>query len=240
MKGSWSSKYTVFFVVLVVGVAVDQLTKWYASERLATTRPGYVEHSITVSVPEEGEPRGLLEFLEEEFSANTRAEITEIAHSHVRTPSGQWLEPTDTVEPGQELVVLNRSVTVIERYWEFEYTENPGAAFGLLSESNATYRLPFFIVISLLAVVVILYILRGVRDDHLMLVMSLSLIGTGAMGNFIDRIRFGHVVDFIVWQYTEQYRWPTFNVADAFISVGVALMFIEILRGRPEEDDTED
>jgi signal peptidase II len=55
------------------------------------------------------------------------------------------------------------------------------------------------------------------------------------MGNFIDRIRFNYVIDFILWKYTDAHRWPTFNVADALICVGVAFMLIEILRDTMRE-----
>lgn len=236
MKRIFESKYAIFALILVVGVALDQWTKWYASQRLATYRPGYVEHTLTLTVPEDAEDMTAVEYLEREFSANSPDEIAELAQDEIRTPTGDLLEPDDPLEAGDEIVVENRTVTVIDGYWDFEYTVNPGAAFGLLSDSESTYRLPFFIVVSLLAVVVILYILRGVHEDQTLLIIALSLIGTGALGNFIDRIRFGHVIDFIVWKYTSQYRWPTFNVADACITIGVTLMLFEIFFGGPYED----
>ena len=234
MKIDWSSKYVVFFAILIVGVAIDQWTKWYASERLATYRPGHVEHTITLQSPDDAEPMSVRELVGREFTANTPAELDRIADNYVRGPNGTLLDADQTVEPGSRIVVEHRKVTVIDGYWDFEYTVNPGAAFGLLSDSESDYRLPFFVVVSLLAISVILYLLRGVHPSQKLLVVALSLIGTGAMGNFIDRIRFGHVIDFVVWKYTDQYRWPTFNVADAFISVGVALMLIEIFRAEVE------
>lgn len=235
-----SSKYVTFAVVLLVGVAIDQWTKWYASERLATTREGIIEHSITVEVPDNAEEMTLRKYLEREFSSNSDEIIDAIARSQAYTPDGQQLKPSTKVEPGQKIVVENRTVTVIDGYWDFEYTVNPGAAFGLLSDSDSAYRLPFFIVVSLLAVAVILYLLRGVHPEQKLLVFALSLIGTGALGNFIDRVRFGHVVDFIVWKYGNEFRWPTFNVADSLITVGVALMLFEILRGGADPEDVEE
>jgi len=231
-----TSKYAIFALILVVGVALDQWTKWYASQRLATYRPGYVEHTLSLTVPEEAESMTARELLERKFPSNTDEELDRMARAHIRAPGGDLIESRDTLEPGDEVVVENRKVTVIDGYWDFEYTVNPGAAFGLLSESNSQYRLPFFVVVSLLAIVVILYILRGVHPDQKLLVVALSLIGTGALGNFIDRIRYGHVIDFIVWKYGDQYRWPTFNIADACISVGVTLMLFEIFFGGPYDD----
>ena len=236
MKRLFQSKYAIFALILVVGVALDQWTKWYASQRLATYRPGYVEHTLTLTVPEGAEATTARELLTREFAANTPEEIETIGRAHIRAPNGDLIEPGDELAPGDEVVVENRHVTVVDGYWDFEYTINPGAAFGLLSDSSSTYRLPFFLVVSLLAVVVILYILRGVHESQRLLIVALSLIGTGALGNFIDRIRFGHVIDFIVWKYGDQYRWPTFNIADACITVGVALMLLEIFFGGPYEE----
>lgn len=231
MTNSIPNKYLVFVGILVVGLVADQWTKWYASQRLATYRPGLIEHPIELTVPDDAESSSVRDFLETEFQANSADELDKIARTQVRTPEGDALEPSDKLEAGESVVVDNRKVTVIDGYWDFEYTVNPGAAFGLLSDNDSGYRLPFFIVVSLLAIAIILYLLRGVADRQRILIVSLSMIGTGALGNFIDRIRFGHVIDFIVWKYTDQYRWPTFNIADALISVGVALMLIEIFRG---------
>lgn len=233
-------KYVWFVAILAIGITADQLTKWYASERLATTRPGILEHPITLQVPESADSTTVRDFLGREFAANGPEVLDAIARSEVRTPEGDRLGPDSKLDPGQRVVVENRTVTVLEHYWEFEYTVNPGAAFGLLSDANSQYRLPFFIVVSLLAVAVILYLLRGVHPSQKILIVSLSFIGTGAVGNFIDRVRFGHVIDFIVWKYTDQWRWPTFNIADALITVGVALMLFELFQGaaEPEERDT--
>src|SRR5690606_4963149 len=123
-----------------------------------------------------------------------------------------------------------REVVVIDGYFDFQYTRNPGAAFGTLADSDESFRKPFFILISIAAVVMILVLLRGVLFSQQILLWGLGLIAAGAIGNFIDRIRFGYVIDFIVWKYTDAHRWPTFNVADALLCVGVGLMVIEIIR----------
>lgn len=243
-------KYGTFAVIMIVGVGLDQWTKWYASERLATYHRGYVEHPIELEVPESAAGDQLPSYLEREFAWNTSAEIDDmIARGQVVASDNRRLEDTSQLEAGQTIRVLNRKVTVVEDYWDFEYTENPGAAFGLLSDSDSPYRLPFFIVVSVVALGVILYILRDVHPEQKILVLALSMIGTGAVGNFIDRLRLGRVIDFVVWKVTtggEVYRWPTFNVADSFISVGVVLMLIEVMRGNMDEphemaeaDDTE-
>ena len=174
MKRLFKSKYAIFALILVVGVAVDQWTKWYASQRLATYQPGYVEHTLTLTVDDQEAGMTARALLEREFTANTSEQIEEIARAHIRAPNGDLIEPEDKLAAGDEVVVENRHVTVIDGYWDFEYTINPGAAFGLLSDSSSTYRLPFFLVVSLLAVVVILYILRGVHESQKLLVVALS------------------------------------------------------------------
>lgn len=230
MNESPSTKYWIFAAILIVGVGLDQWTKWYAQQRLATSRPGEVVHHLELEVSEADQGETLREFLTDEFPWNNGETIDRIAKFHVRAPTGEPIGPDEPVEPGETLTVLNRSVTVIDGYWDFDYTVNPGAAFGLLADSNSPYRTPFFVVVSLLALAIILYILRGVRSHQRLLITALSFIGTGAVGNFIDRVRFGHVIDFVVWKLGDEFRWPTFNVADAFITVGVGLMLLEILR----------
>lgn len=226
-------KYALFGVILVVGVGLDQWTKWHASNRLASQKPGVVEHSITLTVPESADGESLETYLKREFSANDEAYVERIARFAVRGAKGERLDPSTELKAGETLTVEHRKVTVIEGYFDFEYTENPGAAFGLLSDSDSPYRLPFFLVVSVFAFVVILYILYGVRWRQKSLIFSLAFIATGAMGNLIDRVRLGRVTDFVVWKYGEQFRWPTFNVADSLITVGVAIMLVQLFRGEP-------
>jgi len=109
----------------------------------------------------------------------------------------------------------------------------------MLSSSDSPYRMPFLIGISLLAVVVIVYLLEGVRWADRAMIVALAFIATGAVGNLIDRIHLGYVIDFIVWKYTDQYRWPSFNVADAFITVGVVLMLGMLLFGEHPDEQSE-
>ncbi|MFA6032370.1 MAG: signal peptidase II, partial [Myxococcota bacterium] len=118
--------------------------------------------------------------------------------------------------------------------------ENPGAAWGVFATASESFRLPFFIGVSLLAVVFIVYFYTKVDRSARLMQCSLALIMGGAIGNFIDRIRFNYVVDFIDWFYGARH-WPTFNIADAAISAGVALMIISVLvekePGRTQEPE---
>src|ERR1039457_6246840 len=90
---------------------------------------------------------------------------------------------------------LHSSITVVESFFNITYIRNKGAAFGFLAETS--FRLPFFILISIIAVVVIIGIVRKLRPEQKLTAVSLSLIFAGALGNLIDRIRLGEVIDFL-------------------------------------------
>lgn len=121
---------------------------------------------------------------------------------------------------------LHESVQVIAGFFDLTYVRNPGAAFGFLAGAQGMWRGIFFITVSIVALAVIIVLVRQTRDR--LSLIALALIGGGAVGNLIDRMRFGEVVDFIDWYY-RTFHWPTFNIADSAISVGVGLLAIEML-----------
>ncbi|MDD2541388.1 MAG: signal peptidase II [Desulfuromonadaceae bacterium] len=118
------------------------------------------------------------------------------------------------------------SIPIIEHYFNITYVRNKGAAFSFLS--NASWRLPFFITISTIAALVILVAFRKLRDDQRLAHISLAMIFSGAVGNLIDRIRLGEVIDFLDVHW-DQHHWPAFNVADSMICVGVFLLAIDMI-----------
>jgi signal peptidase II len=93
--------------------------------------------------------------------------------------------------------------------------------------SDSPYRLPFFIVVTIVAVIVLLYAIYRCRDEQRLAPLSLSLVFAGALGNLIDRVRLGEVIDFLDF-YWRDHHWPAFNVADSAICVGVALLAIDM------------
>jgi signal peptidase II len=132
---------------------------------------------------------------------------------------------------------LHSSITVVENFFNITYLRNKGAAFGVLAHSS--YRLPFFVLVSLVAVVVIIVVFYRLRPDQKFTAFPLSLIFSGAVGNLIDRVRLGEVIDFLdVHWYS--HHWPAFNIADSAICVGVFLlaidMFIEERRQKAREN----
>ncbi len=120
---------------------------------------------------------------------------------------------------------LYESVTVIQNFFAITYVRNKGAAFGILADS--AYRVPFFIAVAALAAIGILWYLHRLREDQRLLHGALTLVFAGAVGNLIDRIRLGEVIDFIDVHWY-QHHWPAFNVADSAITVGVTLMLADM------------
>ncbi len=123
-------------------------------------------------------------------------------------------------------MVLFDSIPIIENFFHITYVRNRGAAFSFLS--NASWRLPFFITISIIAAFVILIAFRRLRDDQKLAHISLSMIFSGAVGNLIDRIRLGEVIDFLDAHWY-RHHWPAFNVADSLICVGVFLLALDMI-----------
>jgi signal peptidase II len=122
-------------------------------------------------------------------------------------------------------VHATRPYTVWSRGWRMIYVENPGAAWSLFRDLSENARTALFTVISLAAVAFILGYYRRLRDDQRYHQVALSLLLAGAIGNFIDRLARRYVIDFIDW-FAGSYHWPTFNVADSLIVVGVALLLL--------------
>ena len=128
---------------------------------------------------------------------------------------------------------LHESIPVIPDFFQLVHVRNTGAAFGI--GANASSKLvPLLLNVGAIAVfcVVVVYALRSAVTDRL-LQTGLHLILGGAIGNLIDRFRFGYVVDFLD-VYVGRHHWPAFNVADSAICIGIALLFLD-MRKKPEE-----
>jgi signal peptidase II len=128
----------------------------------------------------------------------------------------------------QTHVRLHDSITVVPGFFNITHVRNKGAAFGMLSTLPEFWRSAFFITVTLIAVAAISAFI--VKTHERLLVYAFSLIAGGAIGNVVDRIRYGEVVDFVQW-YVKAYYWPSFNVADSAITLGVALLAFEMLFG---------
>jgi signal peptidase II len=121
---------------------------------------------------------------------------------------------------------LGETVPVIQGLFHLTYVRNTGAAFGIFREMPEIFRQLFFLSMPPVAVVVILVMLRSVANDDRWQVTALSLIFGGALGNYIDRLRFGYVIDFLDFHYYQSWSYPAFNVADSAIVTGVCLLLL--------------
>ena len=121
------------------------------------------------------------------------------------------------------------SIELVSNYLELRYAENCGAAFGLLDEAPRWVRVGVFMSAGTLAVVA-LFVMFWRGSGGPLFAWSVPLVVSGALGNMIDRVRLGYVVDFIHFHIHESFEWPTFNVADSTITVGVALLLLDGMR----------
>jgi len=135
-----------------------------------------------------------------------------------------------------DFMTLHESRPMVEGLVRLTYVQNRGAAFGILSEAGLPYQSLMFSVVSLLALLAIaLYAWRMPVQSRLPQT-ALALVMGGAIGNLLDRARLGYVIDYVD-VYWGAHHWPAFNVADSAITVGVALLVLDILRN-PQLDES--
>ncbi len=128
-----------------------------------------------------------------------------------------------------------RHLTVLANHCDFIYTLNPGGAWSFLRSLPENLRRPFFLFVSSAAIVFIISVYRRLHPEQWAMRWGLPLALGGAIGNLVDRIRYGSVIDFIDVYLNYKGRemhWPTFNVADIAIVVGVMLMALDTFAGR--------
>lgn len=120
-------------------------------------------------------------------------------------------------------------IEVLPGWLDLVHIRNTGIAFGLLQGMGGRYKTAAMLVVAAVAAVLIGVLVAQVRRSEKLQIASLALILGGAIGNLIDRVRFGEVVDFIDAHWRNLYHWPAFNVADAAISVGITLIVLDEL-----------
>jgi len=129
---------------------------------------------------------------------------------------------------------LHESHSVIDGLFNIVYVMNPGAAFGFLADASELFRRIFFTGITVTVILLIIYYIVKSKLQNTLYLISLTLIFSGAVGNLIDRIRYGAVVDFLD-VYIGTAHWPAFNVADSSISIGAVLMIYGMIVQRKKE-----
>ncbi len=128
---------------------------------------------------------------------------------------------------------LHEAVPVVPNLFQLVHVRNTGAAFGIGANTDSQI-VPLLLNAGALLVflVVVVYAFRAAVTDHLLQV-GLHLILGGAIGNLIDRFRFGYVVDFLDFSLRD-HHWPAFNVADSAICIGIVLLFLD-MRRKPDD-----
>jgi signal peptidase II len=128
---------------------------------------------------------------------------------------------------------LNHPVEFIAGFWNWMLAYNEGAAFSFLGDASGWQRWLFGALACVVSLVMAAWLARTPRDDW-RTALPFSLVIGGALGNLVDRIRLGHVIDFIQWYWRDHY-WPTFNVADSSIVAGAIALLLFGMRSKDKE-----
>lgn len=131
----------------------------------------------------------------------------------------------------QAIPVWEKGFTVIPGFFDIVHILNRGAAFGFLNRDDIDWQRPFFIAVSIVAVGLIGVLAKSKEDDGPFYVYGLGLILGGALGNLLDRVRLGVVVDFLDF-YVADMHWPAFNVADMGICIGAGALLVSFYQQR--------
>ncbi len=131
-------------------------------------------------------------------------------------------------------LTLYDHITVIEGFFNINHVLNPGGAFGFFATQSEGVRKFVFLFLSSIVALFILWLYRQTARSHIFLSYGLALIFGGAVGNLIDRFRFGKVVDFLDF-YIGTAHWPAFNIADSAITIGMVILIYHVVLNKIPE-----
>ena len=123
---------------------------------------------------------------------------------------------------------LYSHIVVVDHFFNISHVLNPGGAFGFFADQSPGIRKFVFLFLSSIVALFVFWLYRKTAATHRFLSYGLALIFAGAIGNLIDRFRFGMVVDFLDF-YVGAYHWPAFNIADSAISVGMGVLIYHVV-----------
>jgi len=136
----------------------------------------------------------------------------------------------------QRRIELHDSISVIPGFFRLTHLENPGAAFGIFSDTPTPLKLGVLIALSAIALIVVTVLLWKSSNALSSTSVGLALILGGAIGNLWDRILHHRVTDFLLFYY-HQYEWPAFNLADSAIVVGAALLVLDLVFSKTPQEE---
>jgi len=122
----------------------------------------------------------------------------------------------------------NNKIVVIDGFFNFIYRENKGAAWSFLADTHDSFRIPFFMTLTIGAILLVLFMITKLTDEQKLLQFAFPLIVGGAGGNLMDRFTNGAVVDFIDW-HIGVHHWPTFNIADVSLVFAMTFLGLEVI-----------
>ena len=219
-------KFLIVGIILILAIFLDQWSKFWAEDNLAT--PRYPDHAVMLTVKEDAQPTTFEAFINARYPQNSENENKHIIAGGSR--DGRHLMPQDEVKAGDQIRLQYVSLNVIDGYYDYQYARNPGAAFSFLANQSDKFRSIFFGITGILAIILILvFIGKSSWKTQKPLILALACVLGGAAGNIIDRARLSYVIDFISWHYRDVYYWPTFNIADVFVTCGVIFLVIDLL-----------
>ncbi len=129
-------------------------------------------------------------------------------------------------------------LTVIPDFFNLTHVRNPGGAFSFMATMSAEFRQVFFLGTGLLAIILLLAFFRRLEPGQLLSATAIGAVLGGAIGNLTDRLLYGEVIDFLDFRLWGGYVWPTFNMADSWIVVGVGVLMLEMFL-EPDVDESE-
>lgn len=219
---------------------------WRGDRTLAPRRLDRTDRLLAnrwlASAREDADPGAVLKAVDEalttlHISTWLTDRVRRLSDDRLEEVTGSRMHPirgrTTTISPegpaivGKTYLVEWRQIDVMGKWFKYVYAENQGAAFGFLKEAPPLVRDSIFFSLTVVVLLAILMIIIRTEARHRMVLLALTGILAGAIGNFIDRIRYGYVIDFID-MYLGSYHWPTYNVADIGISCGVVLLMLDI------------
>jgi signal peptidase II len=129
-------------------------------------------------------------------------------------------------------------LTVIPDFFNLTHVRNPGGAFSFMATMSSEFRQVFFLGTGLLAIILLLAFFRRLEPGQNLSATAIGAVLGGAVGNLTDRLIYGEVIDFLDFRLWGGYVWPTFNMADSWIVMGVGVLMLEMFL-EPDEDESE-
>ena len=225
-------KFIAVALIVIFAVVADQSSKIWAEDNFASVR--YPDHQIEVTIDAEHAGMTLEEFVKTKYPSLDEGDALRVTSSATR--GGERLRATDALAQDDKVAFNHLTRTVVDGYFDYQYARNPGAAWSFLADQSETFRKWFFGTTGIVALIAMgIFIAISKWKNQKLTILTLACIMGGALGNMIDRFRMGYVIDFISWHVGEHY-WPTFNIADVFVTGGIALLIIDLFVNHKEDD----